>query len=298
MNETGTMPATTLVPMSDDRSLAVTEWAGTTAPILAIHGISSSSRLWLWLHAAAPHLSLVAPDLRGRGASPSGDGQSSISGHADDLVRVLDELQLESVDVVGMSMGGFVAVNLAAYHPDRVRSVTLLDGGLPFPPRETPVVPTDIPKMFKDRFDRLETQWPDVQTYAALFRSTAGQLLDADDPLIDENLAHDLEHGVHGGEVRLDLRILQEDALDLFTTDTAEHAIETLTVPTRMVFAQWGNATSDPMYPADYVEAQVAAHPALQSAALVEEVDHAAIIMSRRGALESAAVIEQSISRD
>jgi pimeloyl-ACP methyl ester carboxylesterase len=292
------MPSTTLVPMSDDRTLAVTRWAGTTAPILAIHGISSSSRLWLWLRAVSPHLSLVAPDLRGRGASPGGHGPSSISGHADDLICVLDQLQLESVDVVGMSMGGFVAVNLAAHYPDRVRSLALLDGGLPFPPRENPVVATDIPAMFKDRFDRRDTKGPDVQSYSALFRSTTGQLLDADDPLIDENLAYDLEHGILGGEVRLDLRVLQDDALDLFTTDAAVLAFEALTVPTRMAFAQWGNATSAPMYPADYVEAQVAAHPALLSAALVGGVDHAAIIMSRRGAFASAAVIEQTLLRD
>ena len=42
---------------------------GTSEPVLAIHGISSHRRLWSWLHAEAPDLTLVTPDLRGRADS-------------------------------------------------------------------------------------------------------------------------------------------------------------------------------------------------------------------------------------
>jgi pimeloyl-ACP methyl ester carboxylesterase len=49
--------------------LAVETFGSATEPVLAIHGISSQRRLWNWLRATAPDLSLIAPDLRGRGDS-------------------------------------------------------------------------------------------------------------------------------------------------------------------------------------------------------------------------------------
>src|SRR5437667_8796485 len=45
--------------------LAVETFGSDTEPVLAIHGISSQRKLWNWLRAAAPGLSLIAPDLPG-----------------------------------------------------------------------------------------------------------------------------------------------------------------------------------------------------------------------------------------
>ena len=62
--------------------LAVETFTSDTEPVLAIHGISSQRRLWNWLRAAEPGLSLIAPDLRGRGDSAGIQGISSIGRHA------------------------------------------------------------------------------------------------------------------------------------------------------------------------------------------------------------------------
>jgi pimeloyl-ACP methyl ester carboxylesterase len=67
--------------------LAVEVISSGTEPVLAIHGISSQRKLWNWLRAAAPDLSLIAPDLRGRGDSAGIEGRSSIARHAADMVR-------------------------------------------------------------------------------------------------------------------------------------------------------------------------------------------------------------------
>ena len=121
-------------------ALAVEVISAGTEPVLAIHGISSQRRLWNWLRAAAPDLSLVAPDLRGRGDSVNVQGPSSIGRHVADMIAVLDSLGLDAVHVCGMSMGGFVAVELATAHPGRVKSLILVDGGFPMtaPPGLTP----------------------------------------------------------------------------------------------------------------------------------------------------------------
>jgi lipase len=102
-------------------------------PVLAIHGVTSSSRAWLALARHLPDRRLIAPDLRGRGRSRHLTPSTGLRQHATDLAAVLDALGLDSVPVVAHSMGAFVAVALAAEKPDAVGSLLLVDGGYPLP---------------------------------------------------------------------------------------------------------------------------------------------------------------------
>lgn len=291
-------PTISTVPLTDGDQLSVAHWRTDGPPVLAIHGIGSTSLLWSWLHEAAPDVSLVAPDLRGRGASSSGTGGSSIRRHAGDMLAVIDALGIDQIDVVGMSMGGFVAVMLGAEHPDRVRSITLIDGGLPlFRDPASPITADHIPVLLADRFARKDQTWPSAQVYGDFFVAQTAPLLDRADPLIDQMVAHDLTEGADGGTVRLDLDALSADALDVFVSDSAERAFANLTVPTRLAFAQWSaGADTRPMYAPSYVEQLVAQSPALHTAELIEGVDHAAIIMSPVGAQASAHVLRASLA--
>jgi pimeloyl-ACP methyl ester carboxylesterase len=68
---------------------------GNSEPILVIHGVSSQRRLWDWLHAEAPELTLIAPDLRGRADSVEVAGPFSIDAHVADMThrpRRLDDI--------------------------------------------------------------------------------------------------------------------------------------------------------------------------------------------------------------
>lgn len=69
----------------------------------------------------------VTIDWRGQGQSPAADGGYDMDTLTLDLVALLDHLGLEAVHYVGLSMGGFVGMRLAARHPERVRTLTLLD---------------------------------------------------------------------------------------------------------------------------------------------------------------------------
>ena len=69
--------------------------------------------------------------MRGRGDSDKPDSGYGLGAHAEDVIRVLDHLDLETAVVAGHSMGAFVALKSALTHPDRVRSLVLLDGGWP-----------------------------------------------------------------------------------------------------------------------------------------------------------------------
>ena len=186
--------------------LAVETFGSDTEPVLAIHGISSQRKLWNWLRAAAPDLGLIAPDLRGRGDSVGVMLPSSIGRHAADMVLVLNSLGLEAVHVCGMSMGGFVAVEMATAFPGRVKSLILVDGGFPMavPPGLTPET---LPALFASRLARMDREFGSVREYAKFFARTA-PLLDPDDPLLLDYLAHDL----YGPLVRLDADALIADA--------------------------------------------------------------------------------------
>jgi pimeloyl-ACP methyl ester carboxylesterase len=101
-------------------------------PVVALHGISAHHRAF---NALARRISgertMIAPDLRGRGNSQKPEVGYGLDAHTDDVVRTLDHFGLESVRLVGHSMGAFVALRTALSYPDRVSSLVLLDGGWP-----------------------------------------------------------------------------------------------------------------------------------------------------------------------
>jgi pimeloyl-ACP methyl ester carboxylesterase len=148
----------------------------TTEPVLAIHGVSSQRRLWNWLHAEAPDLTLIAPDLRGRGDSFAISGPFSLAQHVEDVIILLDQLEMDSVHVCGMSMGGFIAIQLASRHPARVKSLILVDGGFPM---SAPAGLTRemVPAVFADRLARLGRVWDDLEDYISFFVATLNLIM-------------------------------------------------------------------------------------------------------------------------
>jgi lipase len=106
--------------------------SGTTT-VVAVHGITANHRTFAPLAEALPHHRLLAPDLRGRGASSTLPGPWGIDRHAEDVARLISASADEPVVLLGHSMGGFVAAALVRRFPDLVSGLMLVDGGLPFP---------------------------------------------------------------------------------------------------------------------------------------------------------------------
>lgn len=104
--------------------------AGEGAPALVLlHGFSGHRDDFLGvLPALAERRRVLAPDLRGHGDSAAGPGASgwTFEQLVNDLLAFLDALDLDRIDLLGHSVGGFVALRAALRAPERIRSLVFL----------------------------------------------------------------------------------------------------------------------------------------------------------------------------
>jgi pimeloyl-ACP methyl ester carboxylesterase len=100
-------------------------------PVLLIHGLGGNWRVWLENLPALAHRNrrVIAVDLPGFGRSaPAGDG-IGIHGYSHHLLGLLEELGLEQTTVIGNSLGGWIAADLALRAPGRIHALVLVDAG-------------------------------------------------------------------------------------------------------------------------------------------------------------------------
>src|SRR5579884_174749 len=87
----------------------VYEVLGSGPPVVLLHPFPAHHELW---HPAAQALQtryqLILPDLRGHGDSGVGEGPATMTKHAADLARLLDEEKIRRAVFVGVSIGGYI----------------------------------------------------------------------------------------------------------------------------------------------------------------------------------------------
>lgn len=127
-------------------ALSVTEYEATATPgglsaptLVLLHGIGSRAVSW-WsvVDALAAHFRLIAPDLRGHGASAKPATGYLLPDYAADLAGLLPALGLERPLLLGHSLGGLIALHWAVAHPDTATAIALEDTSLSGGPRVAP----------------------------------------------------------------------------------------------------------------------------------------------------------------
>jgi pimeloyl-ACP methyl ester carboxylesterase len=104
--------------------------AGSGPPLLLIHGIGDESESWMpVLPALAERFTVLAPDLLGHGSSDKPRADYSVAAFSNGMRDLLDVLDIDRVTVVGHSLGGGVAAQLAYQYPERVERMVLVGTG-------------------------------------------------------------------------------------------------------------------------------------------------------------------------
>jgi pimeloyl-ACP methyl ester carboxylesterase len=95
-------------------------------PLLLINGLGSDHREWLFqVPAFLPHFQVVVFDNRGTGGSGVPPGPYTTAQMADDAAALLEHLGIARAHVLGVSLGGMIAQEVALRHPDRVGGLVL-----------------------------------------------------------------------------------------------------------------------------------------------------------------------------
>ena len=104
--------------------------AGQGPPVLLLHGITSSSQTWAKvLPALAEHHTVIAPDLLGHGESAKPRGDYSLGAYASGVRDLTAALGHDRMTVVGHSLGGGIAMQMAYQFPERVERLVLVNSG-------------------------------------------------------------------------------------------------------------------------------------------------------------------------
>lgn len=99
---------------------------GDRETVVLLNGLAMHTGAWYgFLEELRPELDVVLYDYLGQGRSSSPDEPTSIPAQGDHLVAILDELAIPRVHLVGISYGGFVALDFARRHQERLTTLTL-----------------------------------------------------------------------------------------------------------------------------------------------------------------------------
>lgn len=96
-------------------------------PVILLHEYFGTGESWNGQrHVLARGYRVIVPDLRGHGRSTTVDQERlTVTGHADDILALLDSLEIRTAHFAGCSLGAIIALRMALNEPDRVESLVL-----------------------------------------------------------------------------------------------------------------------------------------------------------------------------
>jgi len=166
------------------------EVRGDGEPLVFIHGLGYDRFGWGPLpDLLAKDFRVVVFDNRGVGDSDVPEGPYAVSQMAADVAAVLDAADVEQTNVFGVSLGGYIAQELALMYPERVRKL-VLGSTAPGGPRSHP-----MPAPGLEAFGRFPTMEREAGLRLMVENSLGGHAVRERSELVEEIYAYRLERG-------------------------------------------------------------------------------------------------------
>ena len=273
--------------------LAVFQYGnGDGTPVLLIHGVTSSNRAFqlfadaLITRGKAP----FAVDLRGRGDSNSLQGPFGMRQHAADMSAVIDHFGWNKVDVIGHSMGGFVAAALAGLYPDSVGEVVFADGGLPLPMPPGMTVEQIMPFVLGPAMTRLAMEFESKEAYRNYWKPQAA-FAKGWSSVLDEYVDYDLRGSEPHMKAATNPQAVEDDSRDLFGDDLIVKSLQGLKKQSLFIKAERGLQNEEGgLYPMPVLDAVLPAYPML-TLELLPDCNHYDMFLEATGAEKVAQII-------
>jgi pimeloyl-ACP methyl ester carboxylesterase len=101
---------------------------GSGEPVVLLHGsfLTITNNWTGWIDELSKTRKVIAVEMQGHGRTADVPRDLNSENHADDVAALLEYLKLPRADLIGYSMGGGVAMQVAVRHPDRVRRVVVI----------------------------------------------------------------------------------------------------------------------------------------------------------------------------
>ncbi len=247
--------------------------------VLVLHGMTACHMAYRTVArelCRTPGISLLAPDLRGRGRSAHLPEPYGFTVHVADLIAVLDHVGADRAIVVGHSMGCDFAARFAADHPERTAAVVLLDGGLPIlaeavgPDDEEEGEPSGL-------LHRLESKFATVDEYVAYWRNHPS-LKGHWDEDVDAYVRCDYVEDEDGVRCVANLTAVLTDIANLTFDGVSRGSVTRVRAPVRLMRAERGLFDDDPVIPLPELEEFLGHNPHI-SVEMVPDVNHYTMLM-------------------
>jgi pimeloyl-ACP methyl ester carboxylesterase len=269
--------------------LAVFQYGdGSGVPVLLIHGVTSSNRAFqlfadsLIARGKAP----FAVDLRGRGDSNNLQAPFGMKQHAQDMAAVIDHFGWNKPDVIGHSMGGFVAAALVGLFADKVGEVVFADGGVPLPMPPGMTVEQIMPFVLGPAMTRLAMEFENKNAYRDYWKPQPA-FVKGWSSVLDEYVDYDLR----GKKASTNPQAVEADSRDLFGDDLIVKSLQGLTKPAIFIKAERGLQNEEGgLYPMPVLDAVLPAYPMLKLEFLAD-CNHYDMFLEQSGAEKVAHII-------
>jgi pimeloyl-ACP methyl ester carboxylesterase len=269
--------------------LAVFQYGdGSGTPVLLIHGVTSSNRAFqlfadsLIARGKAP----FAVDLRGRGDSNNLQAPFGMKQHAADMAAVIDHFGWNKPDVIGHSMGGFVAAALVGLYADKVGEVVFADGGVPLPMPPGMTVEQIMPFVLGPAMTRLAMEFESKEAYRNYWKPQAA-FAKGWSSVLDEYVDYDLR----GKKASTNPQAVEADSRDLFGDDLVVTSLQGLAKPSIFIKAERGLQNEEGgLYPMPVLDAVLPAYPMLKLEFLAD-CNHYDMFLEQSGAEKVAQII-------